>query len=162
MMCSNVERPEILIILHICLFLMSYDSSEWSLGDIETIVTSNQSMELDLSLGKFHFKPNYSCDSLYIGLHPQSFLRVLWWPMKHSQGFLMLTVTQPLLCFWVSLVLVSSPTIIHELCEAYSNSLVHGTLGEIFNFCFWGRLSSINKIFILVGGLGTELPFDGV
>ena len=31
-----------LINLHICLFLMSYDSSDMSLGDIETIVSCNQ------------------------------------------------------------------------------------------------------------------------
>ena len=30
--------------------------------------------------------------------------------MKHSQGFLMLGVTQPFLCFWVNLVFVSSPS----------------------------------------------------
>ena len=45
-MCNDTERVEILIILHIYLFLMSYDSSNSSVGDIETIVTSNQSREL--------------------------------------------------------------------------------------------------------------------
>ena len=56
-MCSNTERPEMLIVLHICLFLMSYDSSTMNLGDMEIIVSCNQSRDMycDLSLGKFGF-----------------------------------------------------------------------------------------------------------
>ena len=56
-MCSNTERLEMLIVLIVCLFLVSYDTSNMNLGDIETIVSYNQSREIycDLSLGKFDF-----------------------------------------------------------------------------------------------------------
>ena len=54
-MCSDTERLEMLIVLHICLFLMSHDSSNMSLGDIETIVQSVQRDALCLSLSKFYF-----------------------------------------------------------------------------------------------------------
>ena len=37
-MCSDTERLEMLIVLHICLFLVSYDTSNMTLGDIETTV----------------------------------------------------------------------------------------------------------------------------
>ena len=125
LICSNAECLEILIILHICLFLTSYDSSKSRLCEMETIVASHQSGELycNLSLRKFDFQWNYSSHNLYIGFHSQS-VRIRWWLMKHSQGFLMLEVTQPLLCFWVNLVFVSSPTIIHKLSEASSDCRV--------------------------------------
>ena len=45
-MCSDNKCLEILIILDICLFLMSNDSSDTSLGDIEAIVSNNQSGEM--------------------------------------------------------------------------------------------------------------------
>ena len=56
-MCSDTERLEMLIVLHICLLLMLFDSSNISLGDIETIVSYNQSWEIycDLSLSKIDF-----------------------------------------------------------------------------------------------------------
>ena len=56
-MCSDTECLEVLIVLHICSFLMSNDSGNMSLGDIETIVSYNQSIEIsrDLSLDKFDF-----------------------------------------------------------------------------------------------------------
>ena len=56
-MYSDTERMEMLIVLHSCLFRMSYDSSNLSLGDIETIVMCNQSRKLycDLSLDTFDF-----------------------------------------------------------------------------------------------------------
>ena len=56
-MCSDTECLEVLIVLHICSFLMSNDSGNMSLGDIETIVSYNQSIEIsrDLSLNKFDF-----------------------------------------------------------------------------------------------------------
>ena len=55
-MWNDPERLEILIVLQICSFLMTYDS-RISLGDIETIVLYNQSREMycDLSLGKSDF-----------------------------------------------------------------------------------------------------------
>ena len=37
-MCSDTECLELLIVLHIYLFFMSYDSSNVNLGDIETTV----------------------------------------------------------------------------------------------------------------------------
>ena len=37
-MCSDTERLEMLIVLHICLFLVPYDASNMTLGDIETTV----------------------------------------------------------------------------------------------------------------------------
>ena len=78
-MCSDTKRLEMLIVLHIYLFLMSYNSSNMSFGDIETIVPYNKSGEMycDLFLRKFDFWLNYSSDSLYIGFHSQS-LRILW------------------------------------------------------------------------------------
>ena len=78
-MCSDTKRLEMLIVLHIYLFLMSYNSSNMSFGDIETIVPCNKSREMycDLFLRKFDFWLNYSSDSLYIGFHSQS-LRILW------------------------------------------------------------------------------------
>ena len=56
-MCSDTERLRMLNVLYICLFLMSYDSSNMSLGNIETIASYNQSREMNcyLSLGKFDF-----------------------------------------------------------------------------------------------------------
>ena len=139
-MCSNAELQEILIILHICLFLTSYDSSNSRLGEMETIVTSNQSRELycNLSLGKFDFYLNYSSHNLYIGLHSQS-VRIRWWLMKHSQGILMLEVTQPVLCFWVNLVFVSSPTITSRLRPALI-LVWRSAMREMFNFWFLGNV----------------------
>ena len=64
-------------------------------------------MYCDFSLCYFNFLMNYSSDSSYIGFHSQP-LRIPWQLMKHSQGFLMLKVTHPPLCFWVNLVFVSS------------------------------------------------------
>ena len=46
LMCSDNKCLEILIILDICLFLMSNDSSDTSLGDIDAIVLNNQSGEM--------------------------------------------------------------------------------------------------------------------
>ena len=62
-----------------------------SLGDIETIVSCNQSRvtHWDLSLGKFNSELKYSSDSLYIGFHFQS-LTILWYLMKYSQRSLTL------------------------------------------------------------------------
>ena len=62
-----------------------------SLGDIETIVSCNQSRvtHWDLSLGKFNSELKYSSDSLYIGFHFQS-LTILWCLMKYSQRSLTL------------------------------------------------------------------------
>ena len=62
-----------------------------SLGDIETIVSCNQSRvtHWDLSLGKFNSELKYSSDSLYIGFHFQS-LTILWHLMKYSQRSLTL------------------------------------------------------------------------
>ena len=56
-MCSDTERLKMLIVFHVCSFVMSYDSSNRSLSDIETIVSYNQLKEMycDLSLGKFDF-----------------------------------------------------------------------------------------------------------
>ena len=51
-----------LIVLHTCLFLMSYDSGYTSLGDRGTIVTT---------LGKFDFQMNYLSDGSYIGFNSQ-------------------------------------------------------------------------------------------
>lgn len=44
-MCSYTERLERLIVLHIFSFLMSHDSRNMSLGDIEAIVSYNQFRE---------------------------------------------------------------------------------------------------------------------
>ena len=46
-----------LFVLHICLLLISYDSSDMGLGEIETIVLCSQFREIycELSLGKFDF-----------------------------------------------------------------------------------------------------------
>ena len=54
-MCSDTESLKMLIVLHTCLFLMSYDSSNMSLDDIETFVSHNQSGEMysDLLFDKF-------------------------------------------------------------------------------------------------------------
>ena len=56
-MYSDIECLEKLIVLHICSFLILKDSSDMSLGDIETLVSYNQSGEMhyDLSLRKFEF-----------------------------------------------------------------------------------------------------------
>ena len=56
-MCSDTERRDMLILLHISLFLMLHYSSNMNVGDIETIVLYNHSREMfyDLSLGKFDF-----------------------------------------------------------------------------------------------------------
>ena len=56
-MCNDAECQEMLIVLHIYLFLLPYDSSKMSLGDIESIVLRNQSREMhcDLSVRKFNF-----------------------------------------------------------------------------------------------------------
>ena len=40
-MRSDTEIQELSIVFRICSFLMSYDSSNMSLGDIETIVSYN-------------------------------------------------------------------------------------------------------------------------
>ena len=45
-MCSDTKRLEMLIVLHIYLFLMSYNSSNMSFGDIETIVPYNKSRSI--------------------------------------------------------------------------------------------------------------------
>ena len=52
-MCSDTE----LVFMHICSFLMSYNSSNMSLSDIETIAVYNLSRGIccDLPLGKFDF-----------------------------------------------------------------------------------------------------------
>ena len=148
-MCSNAERLEILIILHICLFLTSYDSSNSRLGEMETIVTSNQSRELycNLSLGKFDFYLNYSSHNLYIGLHSQS-VRIRWWLMKHSQGILMLEVTQPLLCFWINLVFVSSPTILGDskILLIENEEIINESteVANVFNSYFESATESLN------------------
>ena len=72
----------------------------------------------------------------------------------------MLGVTQPLLCFWVNLVFVSSPTIIYKLSEASSDSGVALRNAGNVQFLFsWEHLSSINKKIFLTGVLGTGLPF---
>ena len=70
-MCSDTESLKMLIVLHTCLFLMSYDSSNMSLDDIETFVSHNQSGEMysDLLFDKFDSKFNYLSDSSYIGFH---------------------------------------------------------------------------------------------
>ena len=54
-MCSCTQWLEMLIVLHIYSFFMTYDTSNISFGDIETIVSYNQSREIyfDLFLGKF-------------------------------------------------------------------------------------------------------------
>ena len=54
---TETNHLEMLIYMHICLFLMSYDSSNMGLGHIETIVLHNESKEMycDLSLGKLDF-----------------------------------------------------------------------------------------------------------
>ena len=62
-MCSDIERLEMLIVLYMCSFLMSYDSRDMSLGDIETIVSYNQSREM-------------YCDLSEIMKYTQSFLAV--------------------------------------------------------------------------------------
>ena len=56
-MCSDTECLVMLIILHICSFLMLNDSGHMNLGNIEAIVSYNQSGEMyyDLSLGKIDF-----------------------------------------------------------------------------------------------------------
>ena len=51
LMCSDTKRLEMLIVLYICSFLMSYDSSNMSLGDFEIIVQSVQRYELLLMFG---------------------------------------------------------------------------------------------------------------
>ena len=53
-MGSDTERLEMLIVLHICLFLMSHDINNMSLGD-NRIVQSVREMYCDLSLSKFDF-----------------------------------------------------------------------------------------------------------
>ena len=60
---------------------------------------------------------------VYVGFHSQS-VRIRWWLMKYSQGFLMLGVTQLLLCFWVSLVFIGSPAVVRGLSGAGSGSRV--------------------------------------
>ena len=52
----------------------------------------------------------------------------------------MLEVTQTLLCFWVNLVFVSSPTIIHKLSEAGSDSGMAKRNAGMFNFSFLGNI----------------------
>ena len=56
-MCSDTKHLDILIVLYICSYIMSYDNSNSNLGDTDTIVSCNQSREIhyDLSLGKFDF-----------------------------------------------------------------------------------------------------------
>ena len=56
-MCCATETLEMLIGLHICLFLRLYDNSNMNFGDIQTAVLYNQPREMyyDLSLGKFGF-----------------------------------------------------------------------------------------------------------
>ena len=110
-MCSDTERMEMLIVLHICSFLLSYDSSDMSFGDIETTVSWNQSREIccDLSLGKFVFLLNYSFYSSYIEIHSQSLKVFLTANETFHKAFWYVKVTQPLLRFWVNLVFVNSP-----------------------------------------------------
>ena len=78
-MCSDTKHLDILIVLYICSYIMSYDNSNSNLGDTDTIVSCNQSREIhyDLSLGKFDFWLNYSSDILYIVFHSES-LRIIW------------------------------------------------------------------------------------
>ena len=45
-MCTDTERLEVLIVLHIFSFLMSHDSSNITLGGIESNVLYNQSGEV--------------------------------------------------------------------------------------------------------------------
>ena len=88
-----------LIILHICLFLMSYDNVYTSLGDSETIILYNHIQRSPLrdvipSLGKFDFQLNYSSDGSYIGHYNQSFSALImqysiscFWYLKVPQPF---------------------------------------------------------------------------
>ena len=55
---SDTERLQMLIFLHICSFIMSYNSSDISLGDNGTVILYNldfqsREMHCDLSLCKF-------------------------------------------------------------------------------------------------------------
>ena len=79
-MCSDTGRLEMLIVLHVCSFLMSYDSGDKNLVDIETIALScNQSRKIccDLTLDKFDFHLYYSSsDGSYIAFHSH-LLRIL-------------------------------------------------------------------------------------
>lgn len=86
-MCSDTKQLEILIVLYICSYIMSYDNSNTNLGDTDTAVSCNQSREIhyDLSLGKFDFWLNYSSDILYIVFHSESLMI-----MKYSEIFLAL------------------------------------------------------------------------
>ena len=56
-MCSDNEPLEMLVVLHTCSFLMSYDTISMSFGDIETTVPYNESIGIycDLSFGKINF-----------------------------------------------------------------------------------------------------------
>ena len=104
---SDTKRPEMLIVLHICLFFMPYDSSNMGFGNTETPVFYNQSREMyfDLSLGKFGSWLNYS----YYCFHSQ-YLRILWQLIKYSQSFLTSKGSQAIYIFWgVSLVFVTLP-----------------------------------------------------
>ena len=56
-MCSGTKYLDLIFVLLIFLFLMSNDSGDMSLGNIETIASYSQLKEMycDLSLGKFNF-----------------------------------------------------------------------------------------------------------
>ena len=43
--------------------------------------------------------------------------------------------------------------------QSFTQYLRNSTIREKFNFCFQEFFASINKIFILAGGLGTRLSF---
>ena len=81
-MCSDTERLEMLIVLYMCSFLTSYDSRDMSLGDIETIVSYNQSREMYCDLSEI---------------------------MKYTQSFLAVKGYSETSMFWVNLVFVNSP-----------------------------------------------------
>ena len=55
-------------------FFLIYSVTNMSLGDVESIISGNQSSvtHCELSLNKFNFYLKYSTDSLYIGFHFQS------------------------------------------------------------------------------------------
>ena len=46
--CSDTKRLEVLIVLHICSFFMSYDTDYTSLGDSETIISYSHIKQLVL------------------------------------------------------------------------------------------------------------------
>lgn len=101
MMCTDTKCLEKLIVSQICLFLKSNDSGDISLGEIETFVSYSYPGEMYVTYLWVNLILNciFHLMVFILDLAANEIFHIAFWYLK---------VTQPLLCFWVNLVFVSS------------------------------------------------------